>query len=101
VHVVNDLRVPIADGTVTATVTRPDAGPEATAGPDAGVAPNAGPEPLTWRFAGDVGADSCARVGVIRLPIPDQPGPLRLDLDLTWAGGKTHNQYLTHIDRLK
>ncbi len=43
----------------------------------------------TWRFAGEVPADSCARVGVVRSSrCADEPGPLHLDLDLTWPGGK-------------
>ncbi len=80
VHVVSDLRVAIQDGSLTATVS--------WAGPGS---------PRSWRFAGGVGADGCARVGVIRLVAPHATGPVNIDLDLTWAGGEAHNKYVTQI----
>lgn len=35
-----------------------------------------------WRFGGDVDADTCLRVGTLQIVVPDQPGPLTLDLEL-------------------
>jgi beta-mannosidase len=78
VHVVSDLRVPIAEARCIASLSwRGDN--------------------RTWRFAGAVGADSCDRVGVMHLVAPDAPGPLFLDLDLTWPGGETQNHYVSEI----
>ena len=41
----------------------------------------------TWRFAGDVPADACVRVGTVQLVVPDAPGPLELELRLADADG--------------
>ncbi len=63
VHVVSDLRIRLEGFTVTA-VLRWDGGS------------------LTWRWAGDLDADCCTKVGTIRTEVPDVPGPLTIDLAL-------------------
>ncbi len=78
VHVVSDLRAPITDALCEAALSW-DGGSR------------------SWQFAGDAGADSCVRVGLIRTTVPAAPGPLVLDLDLTWLGGKAHNRYVSQI----
>ncbi len=67
VHVVSDLRVPVADIEVAATLRW-------TGGEQ------------RWRFGGDVSADAVVRVGTLSIEVPDQPGPLTLDLVLTGDG---------------
>ncbi|HRW38235.1 MAG: hypothetical protein KDB04_14000 [Acidimicrobiales bacterium] len=64
VHVVSDLRVPVEDLEVRATL-RWDGGEH------------------RWRFGGAVAADTVARVGTLQIEVPDAPGPLTLDLSLT------------------
>ena len=64
VHVVNDLRSPVTNATVSVTCTwrggRHD-----------------------WTFRGDVDADACELVGRLVLAVPDEPGDLLLGLALT------------------
>jgi hypothetical protein len=74
VHVVSDLRVPIAGGEVEATVSW------------------AGGE-HTWRWGGDVPADACVRVGTIALVVPDAPGTLQIDLRM----GDIVNAYTSEV----
>jgi beta-mannosidase len=76
VHVVSDLRTALEGAQVRAELTWPG---------------GAG----TWYFEGDVKADNCTRVGrlVMTLPATTRPGPLVLDLDLEWSGGKVTNRY--------
>lgn len=64
VHVVSDLRAPVADADVTATVSWVGGS-------------------HTWRWRGDVPADACVRVGTISLVVPDVPGPLTVEV---WLG---------------
>ena len=64
VHVVNDLRVALADATVAVTCSWRGGRRQ-------------------WRFRGDVDADSCALVGRLELTVPDAPGDLLLGLALT------------------
>lgn len=40
----------------------------------------------TWRWAGDVAADACERVGTMQIVVPDAPGPITLELACTYAG---------------
>jgi hypothetical protein len=90
VHVVSDLRVPIRDGAITATLSWPGLG----------TAPGSAPGSdncRVWRFGGGVDADACARVGTVQMVTPETGGPLILDLDLTWSEGKAHNRYLSQI----
>ena len=76
VHVVSDLRVPLHDCVVRATVRWPSG-------------------ERSWRFAGSVDADVCARIGRLALTIPkDSPaGDLSVDLQLSWPGGSRSNRY--------
>ena len=64
VHVVNDLRVALADATVAVTCSWRGGRRQ-------------------WRFRGDVDADSCVLVGRLELTVPDAPGDLLLGLALT------------------
>jgi len=66
VHVVSDLRVPLAGVIVRAQLQWPGGS-------------------RTWHFGGDLGADSCVRVGRVEVVLPADcaPGPLRLDTGLT------------------
>ncbi len=78
VHVVNDLRIPLAGAVVTGRLTWP------------------GGE-HSWRFSGDVDADGCARVGTLQILVADAPGPLVLDLTLEHADAAATNRYETPI----
>jgi beta-mannosidase len=73
VHVVSDLRTPIDDARLTATLTWPGGG-------------------HTWRWGGEVGADACVRVGTIQAMVPDlgadAAGVLVLDLELRLPDGE-------------
>ena len=69
VHVVSDLREPLAGLRVEVRATW------------------AGGH-HTWRFAGEVDADACVRVGTVQLVVPDAPGPLELDLRLLDEDGR-------------
>jgi beta-mannosidase len=64
VHVVNDLRVAVADATVAVTCSWRGGRRQ-------------------WRFRGEVDADSCVLVGRLELTVPDAPGDLLLGLALT------------------
>ncbi|MCU1496752.1 MAG: putative glycosidase [Acidimicrobiales bacterium] len=63
VHVVSDLRVPITDVEVSATLRWADG-------------------EQRWRFGGDIEADTVARVGTLPVEVPDCPGPMSLELTL-------------------
>jgi hypothetical protein len=80
VHVVSDLRRPLADAIVRAAVTW--GGGEAT-----------------WAWQGDVAADECTRVGRVEVVVPDAPGPLRLDLTLDHSDASARNRYESTISR--
>lgn len=71
VHVVSDRREPIAGAVVTATLSWPGGRHR-------------------WRWQGDVGPDTCVRVGTLQAvgPEPAGAGPLVLDLELTLPGGE-------------
>jgi beta-mannosidase len=68
VHVVSDLREPIAEAIVSAQATWP------------------GGEHV-WGWTGEVGADECVRVGRLRFDLPDELPPGRLVIDLTLEAG--------------
>jgi beta-mannosidase len=80
VHVVSDLRRPLLGAIAEARLSWP------------------GGERV-WRFAGDVPADSCVRIG--RLDQVLEPsrgeGPIRIDLTLQWGEGTTTNSYLSRV----
>jgi beta-mannosidase len=78
VHVVSDLRTPIDFAVVDAVVTWP------------------GGE-RRWRFGGPVGADDVAKVGHLEFAVPEAPGPLTLDLQLTAGDVTSANRYTTTI----
>ena len=80
VHVVSDLRTPITGATVTVEASWPG-----------------GRE--RWGFAGDVGADECARVGRVEIDLArdTREGPLEIDLALEWPGGRVTNRYDSRI----
>ena len=69
VHVVSDLRRPLADAEVTAALSWPGGG-------------------HGWRWAGDVGPDACVRVGTLQVVVPDVEGDLVLDLALRLPDGE-------------
>lgn len=64
VHVVSDLRAELSEVEVRATLTW-EGGEQ------------------RWRFGGDVGPDTCVRVGTLPIEVPDAPGPMALELRLT------------------
>jgi beta-mannosidase len=69
IHVVSDRREPVDGAEVTAKLS--------WAGGD-----------QAWRWAGDVGADACAKVGTLQVIVPDAVGPLALDVELRLADGE-------------
>ncbi len=62
VHVVSDLRVPLEDAAIVATVTWPGGS-------------------RTTRWCGQIPADGCQRVGTVELVVPDVDGDLALALE--------------------
>ena len=70
-HVVNDLRRALEAADCTATLRWPGGSHE-------------------WRWQGDVGADSVARVGIVRFVVPDVPGELWLDLTIEHDDADRH-----------
>ncbi|MDQ1437203.1 MAG: beta-mannosidase [Acidimicrobiaceae bacterium] len=77
VHVVSDLRTPIVDGRVRAVLSWPGGSHE-------------------WSWAGDVDADSVARIGTVSFVVPDGVTLLVLDLELSAADGvKATNRFTT------
>ncbi len=80
VHVVSDLRAPLTEVVAGATLRWP------------------GGE-RTWRYSGDVPADSCVRIGRLECPLPAsvEPGTITLDLTLHWDGGQTANSYASRV----
>jgi beta-mannosidase len=86
VHAVSDLRRPLAGVTATAELAWPGGR-------------------RTWRFVGDVAADSCVRIGRLDATLPTDvgAGPLTLDLALDWDGepsgqGRTTNRYVGAVE---
>jgi beta-mannosidase len=79
VHVVSDLRRPIADAEVTATLAW-----------DGGE--------VVRRWAGDVGPDACVRVGTLDVTVPAAPGDLVFDLEIRLPGGEVvTNRYQARV----
>ena len=68
VHVISDLREPLEDVEVTAVLRWGD------------------DREQRWRFGGTIDADRCERVGTLQIEVPDEPGPLTLDLTLRGEG---------------
>jgi beta-mannosidase len=78
VHVVSDLRMPIADGVVTARLSW-DGGEH------------------EWRWGGEIPPDACVRVGTIQALAPDVAGPLRLDLELRYGTATVTSSYAARV----
>ncbi|MCB1002567.1 MAG: hypothetical protein KDB35_00115, partial [Acidimicrobiales bacterium] len=54
----------------------------------------------TWGWQGDLAADACLRVGAVDLEVPDAPGPLTIDLELTGDDlDRVANHYATVVAR--
>lgn len=79
VHVVSDRRDEVASVRTTATVNFPDGSVHRQA------------------WVGDLPADSCVRVGTIRVPSPDAIGPITIDLSASGHGIDITNQYVAQI----
>ena len=80
VHAVSDLRRPVEGAEATATLRWPGGG-------------------RTWRFVGDIPADSCARIGHVSETIPPgtPEGEVQLDLRLRWDDGEARNSYISRV----
>jgi beta-mannosidase len=78
VHVVNDLRRPL-DGAVATARVHWRGGER------------------SWRWQGDVAADSVAKVGQIELDVPEAHGPLVIDLDVIAEETTATNRYAVTI----
>jgi beta-mannosidase len=80
VHAVSDLRHPVAAALARARLRWP--------GGD-----------RTWSWEGDLPADSCVRIGRIEASIPHvvAEGPILVELDLEWSGGKADNRYSSRV----
>lgn len=78
VHVVSDLRVPLEDATVTATL-RWDGGSH------------------RWAWRGRVPADGCARVGIVRAVAPAEPGRLELTAELDAPGHRSATRHVADV----
>jgi len=81
IHAVSDLRTPLSGAEATAVLRWP------------------GGE-RTWRFAGDIPADACVRIGRARHSLPriTVAGALTLTLSMRWTGGETRNSYTSRIE---
>jgi beta-mannosidase len=81
IHVISDVRTPLAGLEVTAELTW-------TGGSHG------------WRWGGSVDADGVSFVGTARFVVPDAPGPLVLDLHLVSGDHVATNRYQSTIARL-
>jgi beta-mannosidase len=52
-----------------------------------------------WQWQGDVPADDCVRVGIVRFVVPDAPGEVWLDLALVYGDEAASNRYESIIER--
>ena len=80
IHVVSDLRVPLPRRVVSATLRWPG-------------------DERVWRFTGDVGADSCIRVGRIEhtWALDGRAGPVAIELQLENGEELVTNRYRTML----
>ena len=74
VHIISDLRTPLLDARVDATMTS-----------------STGPQ--SWSWGGDLDPDSVQRVGQLDWAAPLEPGPLQLDLVVTAGSTRATNSY--------
>jgi beta-mannosidase len=81
VHAVSDLRQPLGDAEVEAVLEWPSGR-------------------RVWRFAGDVDADRCVRIGRIQHTLPREcrAGPLQLNVRMRWPGGEVANRYTSRVE---
>ena len=84
---VSDLRHDIAGGVVSATLSWPGGSDD-------------------WHWTGDIGSDTCVRVGTLQTVAPDADGPLVLDLKFDAGVGVTlesaqsaRNRYASEVRR--
>ncbi len=74
IHVINDLRTPLDDATVTVDVGFDD-------------------DATTWTFGGSAPADSCVHVGTIRFTVPAHSSSLTARVQLTCTQTSAANRY--------
>ena len=114
VHVVSDARIAHADTVVTAELSwrskaagprigsgHPGAAASSDDGPPGTGSPDGGPTPvgsLTWRWQGDLPADSCVRVGAVRAELPGTTAGCQLALELTVVGDGLRWSHTTTAD---
>ena len=79
IHAVSDLREPLPDAEIRATVTFPDGRTERS------------------RWGGDVAGDTCDFIAVLEFTPPSTPGELRLDLELITDELAVANTYRTSV----
>ena len=81
VHVVSDLRTPVEGAVVSAALRWPGGS-------------------RAWRFAGDVPADRCVRVGRVSTTLPKDAaaGEMSLELSMTWPDGSASNLYTSQVE---
>ena len=81
VHAVSDLRVPVPGAVVDAVLEWPGGR-------------------RAWRFAGDIDADRCVRVGRVSVTVPRDAGdgPVDLRLRMRWPDGEATNRYSSRIE---
>ena len=80
VHVVSDAHVPLQDVVLSASLRWGTGSHE-------------------WRWVGNVPADDCVRVGIVRFVVPDAPGSIRLDLVLEHGDEVATNRYDAVVNR--
>jgi len=80
VHVVSDAHVALSDVVLSASLRWANGSQD-------------------WRWTGDVPADDCVRVGIVRFVVPDAPGSIRLDLVLEHGDEVATNRYDAVISR--
>ena len=51
-----------------------------------------------WAWTGDIGADTCVRVGELAVVVPEAQGELVIDLTLESEAHSATNRYVTMID---
>ena len=78
VHVVSELRRPVLDARVVATLTGP-----------------LGVRTIGW--TGDLITDDCTYIGTLETDAPSVDGPLELELTLTYEDVVVRNRYTTHV----
>jgi beta-mannosidase len=78
VHVVSDLREPLEAAEVRLRLSWPG-------------------DDHDWRYHGDIPADSCVRVGMVRFVVPEAPGELVLDVELVAGDVVASSRYTSTV----